>query len=161
MATYQYDPAEVRVYVVALPTVTELSDFAPGTFVTLSRDEARWRKHVGLDDQVARTRGMRAGRISMSLEAGSRFNAVLSALHISDDLLRTGIAAIYIRDRSGLDLGFAVRAWLIGPPDLSKGAEAGQVDWLWDADIVEIFHGGLKPIDGGGLLVNGGDLSFG
>lgn len=157
MPTWQYDPAQVRVYVVGgpIPPIEITGDFAPGTFVTMSRDAPRWRKHVGVDWQVARTRGPRAGRVSFSLEGGSAFNPVLSTLHALDDVLASGVAAILVRDRNGADLGLAVRAWIIGPPELSKAGEAGDKAWLWDADDVEIFHGGSVPIDGGGLRIGG------
>lgn len=156
MPTWQYDPAQVRVFVVAPPTVLEIAEgFAPGTLVTLSRDAPRWRKHVGVDGQVGRTRGWRTGRVSFSLEVGSPFNEALSILHAADDVLSLGIAAIFVRDRNGGDLGLAVRSWIVGPPDLQKSSEAGANDWLWDADDVEIFHGGLKALDHSGLRVAG------
>jgi hypothetical protein len=157
LPTWQYDAAQVRVYVVAPPvTVLEIGDFSPGSLVTMSRDAPRWRKWVGVDGQVARTRGWRAGRVSFSLEDGSPFNALLSTLHAADDLLASGVAAIFIRDRNGLDLGLATRAWIVGPPDLHKADVAGAKDWLWDADEVEIFHGGLRSVDGdSGLRIGG------
>lgn len=186
MPTWQYDPALVRVFVVAPPVVLEIADgFAPGTFVTMSRDAPRWRKHVGLEGQVARTKSYRSGRVSLSLEAGSRFNAALTGLHLADDLLGLGIAGIVIRDKNvgapnitqptiagvnvmpelggGAPLGIATRAWIIGEPDLQRGSEAGAIDWLWDCDDVEILHAGLDAIDGnlriaipGGLPTLGG-----
>lgn len=149
MPTWQYDPALVRVLIVAPPVVLQIDDgFAPGTFVTLSRDRPQWTKHVGIDGQVARTKGYTSGRVSMSFEIGSRNNMKLSALQLADASRSMGIATIVVHDRNGLSLGFATRAWLIGPPDLARGGEAAAIDWLWDADHVEIGHGGLKPVDG-------------
>lgn len=147
--TWQYDPAEVKVYIVALPTIIEIAgDFAPGTFIAMSRDVDRFTKHVGVDGQVGRTKGWRSGRFSFSLEEGSPLNRALSLLHLADDVLASGVAAILVRDRNGGDLGFALHAWIVRPPDLEKAIESGIKTWMWDCDDVEPFAGGLDQISG-------------
>lgn len=149
MASWQYDPALVKVHIVALPTVITVDqDFAPGTFIAMRRDVPRLTKHVGVDGQVARTKGWKSGIISFQLEEGSPLNAALSALHLADDIANSGVAAILVRDRNGGDLGFGLHCWIVGPPDLEKATESSTKTWLWDCDDVEQVAGGLRQITG-------------
>lgn len=144
----QYDPSNVNVVVVGPVVIPKVHGFAPGTFVAALRDRPRFSKIVGVDGEVARRRSRdRTGAITMVLEAASQSNILLQALHTLDDATQSGIATVFIRDRNALiDLVIGTQCWVVGPPNYSKGMQAGTVQWRFEAARLEVLHGALRQV---------------
>lgn len=136
-----YDPSQVTVIVGGVI----LSGFADGDFITCEREEDNFFKRVGGDGQVGRARNAnKSGSFTFTLMATSPANEQLSALLAVDDLVNDGLLVfpIAVYDGSGKDLAVATQCWLKKLPNLVKGKEVGDREWIFDAADMKIFVGG-------------------
>jgi hypothetical protein len=127
MALKTYDAAEVSVIVGSRP----LKGFAEGSFVSVERDEDSWTKHVGADGEVTRAKSNNlSGTITITLMQASEDNAFLAGLAQADEIAKTGVVPVLIRDASGSSLHTAEEAWISKPATAEYGKEAGEREWV-------------------------------
>lgn len=157
MPTWSYDPKQVSLSLVfktesGLETTSiALDDYAEGTFIRVSRTRPMWSKRVGATGAVTRSKSNdKSGSLTITLEQGSRINALLTAAAIADEDTNAAIAGMMLKDANGEpdaeDLVTGKNAWLVGLPDMMKGGEAGTVEWVLDIDVLDIRHRGLAEV---------------
>lgn len=135
-----YDPQKV----VASLAGIQLSGFAPGTFIKVSRNEDAFALAVGADGGGARTKNAnRSGRIEMTFLHTAPVNDALQALYVIDDATGAGVGPFMLKDLSS-DIGLvhAQNAWIMKLPDFERGKESGEITWIAETLDVEMFHSG-------------------
>lgn len=116
----------------------QVSGFADGTFVTISRTMPSSTLYTGADNTGARlVRKNRAASITLSLHQTGESNDVLSALLALDEQdsspSGSGIFSIFIKDLNGRSLYHADQAFIGTQPDSTFGTEIGTRDWVLSA----------------------------
>lgn len=140
MSTKTYDPSQVLCSFLG----NQLSGFADGTFVKVSRDEAGFMKMTGADGEVARARNKnKGGKITFTLMQSSASNDILSAAAASDEQTGTGIGALLIKDANGTTVVSVQNAWVEKLADSEFGKELGTREWSIDCDKIEMTVGGI------------------
>ncbi len=113
-------------------------------FIKASRDEDSFTKHKGVAGEGGRSKNNnRGGTVEFTVLAQSQTNDILSAILAGDELLGTGVGALFLKELNGTTVLAASNAWLKRVPDTERGKEAGEVTWMWDCDDLEMFNGGL------------------
>lgn len=121
-----------------------LTGFAPGTFVSATRNNDTWAISVGSGGAATRAKtGDKSGRVTVSLLGSSESNEVLSAFTAIDEQVGTGVGALVVKDLSGGDTITAATAWVVKPPDQEKSNEETNREWVFETDILEIVNAGI------------------
>lgn len=137
-ASMTYDPNGV---VVVFSGIV-LHGYGPDTFVTISRDQAAFKKQVGADGEVARVRNRnRSGTCKLVLQQTSQSNDALSAQAALDEQGGGGYGSLAVKDLNGTTLCSAGVAWIQKVADVGMGAELATREWIFDLDDVKIFAG--------------------
>ena len=123
---HTYDPLQIVVAFAGL----QISGYADGTFVKVSRDADTWSDQVGADGVVTRVRSRnQMGTVEITLVAGTPTNQALATIMTQDELFGTGVSAVTVQDLNGLDLHTGDAAWLVKPPDAEYAKEAKDRVW--------------------------------
>lgn len=139
MATRTYDPGEHLCSFLAVP----LSAWGTDTFIMASRAEDAFSMTVGAGGEVARNRNRnRTGSVTVTLLASSPENDLLSAIAVADELRGEGVGPLFVKDRLGTTLVHAENAWIRKMPDLERAKETGQIEWVFDCAVLDVFIGG-------------------
>lgn len=125
-----------------------IDGFAPGTFITVARNEDGWSFQPSNSGGGARSRNPnRSGRFTFTLLAASPSNGILSALVTVDELSGTGVGEVLVRDRSTLAAECSAQnGWIVKYPDWTRAKETGEVTWIIESDAVNMVHDGLAPL---------------
>ena len=137
-----YDPK--KVLVTFGPVL--FSGFADGTFINAARNNQGVNLGVGSTGDSARAiSNDKSGIVTLTLLQSSKVNALLSAIEIADQEEGDGVLPLFIKDLKGLDLVKAGTAWIQKIADYNRGRELadGNTPWIFETDILEVFHGGL------------------
>jgi hypothetical protein len=135
----QYDPGQVIVNFKGV----DISGFAEGTFVNAQREKEAFTKAVGADGAVTRVRSRdRSGMVTVTLQAASPVNDVLSSIAISDEIFGDGVGPLLVKDLLGNTLVDAESAWIRKVPDIEFGDEASSREWAFDCAELTIKVGG-------------------
>lgn len=141
VATYQPD------FVTAAFRGVPLTGFAPGSFITATRNNDSWNISVGSGGDATRAKsGDKSGRVTLTLLGSSASNATLSAMAAIDERDGSQVGPLAIKDLSGADTCVAGTAWIVKPPDLEKSNEETNREWIFETDNLEIFAGGNVPV---------------
>ena len=136
-----YYPNEVSLIAVGLP----ISGFAPGTFISVEKNEDAFTLQVGSDGEGCRTRTNNfSGRITFTLQQSSALNDALSALHNIDTRSPSGDGVLpsFIKDNSGRTLVAAENSWIVRQPTTEFANEAGTREWIIESDDLNMQVGG-------------------
>ena len=139
MGVKSYDSKDVAVIIGG----SLLSGFAPGSRVTVARNEQAFTLQVGSDGESARSKtNNKSGLVTVSLLQTSESNVTLQAFAAADELANGGIVSILIKDNSGNSLFAAETAWVQKSPDAAYEQDAAPRDWIFETDNLEMIHGG-------------------
>lgn len=125
MADYkQYDPKSVSVILGVVP----IRGFADDTMVTVSFDEPKRSKHIGVDGEGRHIKnGDRSGTVTVHLADYSPSNATITGLDALDEPFPITI----VDKKSNGDLFFAGSCALQEEPDFVKGKEAQNNEYVF------------------------------
>jgi hypothetical protein len=111
-----------------------LVGLAPDTFVSFAPVAPRFTSVVGADGDIARSRSsnkMWTGTIT--LQAVSPSNDVMSGFATVDDLVGGGVYPLMVQDLSGRTLLAFSQTWISGWPTIEFGSDAGTREWAIEA----------------------------
>jgi len=141
VATYQ--PDFVTVAFQGVP----ITGFAPDTFVSATRNNDSFNIRVGAGGDATRAKsGDKSGRVTITLLGSSASNAALSAISKLDEQTGAGVGALLVKDLSGADVITAGTAWIVKPPNIEKGTEETNREWVFETDNLEMVAGGNVPV---------------
>ena len=142
MPANTFRPQEVTAAFNGVP----ISGFAPGTFISWTRNNDSYNIAVGSAGEAGRaSSGDRSGRVTITLLQTSPVNGVLSALAKQDEDSGDGVGLLAIVDLSGATLIKAESAWITKPADGEMSNEVTNREWIFETDVLEVFDGG-NPI---------------
>jgi hypothetical protein len=122
-----YDPEKVQIQL----NFENVTGFAQGSMVTVTRNEDRTTEHVGTKGEVSRAINRNnTYTIKFTLQQTSRFNAVLNALSNGDDLLGVPtIIPLRVFDPNSYEQVFAATCWVKTEPERDWSNEVGTREW--------------------------------
>lgn len=126
---WKYDPKKVIVTAFAIP----LTGYAPGTFVTAEFSENMFDLAIGPDGKA--TRGQtnnESGIITVTLQAKSPSNPLLSAAHAVDRATGDGMGPVLIKDLwTSTAIITCELAWVQKMPNVGYGDAAAPEPIVW------------------------------
>lgn len=119
--------------------------FMDSTFLNAERNEDAFTESVGAQGDVTRVRSRnRTGTVTLTLQAASPTNDLLSAQAILDELTGLGYGPLLIKDLNGTTLVEAAVAWIKKVPAVEFGTEASGREWVFTcADLVMNIGGAI------------------
>ena len=126
-----YNPSDVKM---TLGT-TAITGVMDGVFITIEKSASDWKKKVGAQGNLGRTRiEDNSYRVTITLMGSSPSNKDLSGIRKVDRATGKGQLPFLMEDLSGEDMFFATNAWIEGNPPLSKGDDITPVVWIIDCE---------------------------
>lgn len=120
-----------------------LVGFNDGTFVSAERAENAFSMAVGATGDVTRVRNRnRSGSVSVTLQAASPSNDVLTTMALLDEEFGTGAGVLSVKDLNGTTLLFAESAWIRKIPNVDFAADASAREWAFDCADLRMEVGG-------------------
>lgn len=115
---------------------SQITGFAPGTFVTVEQTDPSFVVRAGADGEVARARKpARVATMTLTLMSTALANAVLSALAESEEIFSVLI-------KEGNTAVFGAQAWVEKPANFERGDEVTDTEWSITIAHVKLEHGG-------------------
>lgn len=146
MALATYIPEDVSCIIAGIINV---EGYVDGTFITIDKDVPPYTPTITPDGTISRTQnGDTTYTVSITIQAASTTNDVLTKLHQLDQLTNMGKVPLFIKDRSGTDLFFAATAWIDGLPSMSKSNGADERTWLFKAASASVNYGNNEDASG-------------
>lgn len=111
------------------------SGFADGEFCRVEQDEDDFKKVVGTDGSVTRSKtNNRTARITIILNQTSESNQAFTALRTLDISTPNGagIVPVLIKDRQGNTVFEAEHGWIAKAPDVSFDRVSTNREWVFD-----------------------------
>jgi hypothetical protein len=138
-----YDPAQ---YIITFGNICLTAGFAPDTFATFEPADKLVTTTVGAAGEVVRSFSRnKTGTLTVRILQSSVINDLLSAVAAEDQLTKTGVRPLQVKDLNGTTVHTAADAWIEDRPHEERAAVAGQNEWvLAGAKWVE-HHGGSNP----------------
>ena len=135
-----YDPKLVTVVWGAIIFSGFVDD---GDAISVEYDEEHATKKVGLDGQVARAMNAnRTGKCTVRLMATSITNDLLSAAAAQDNIDRSAVYPLIVKDLSNLTVVFAKDAWINKTPGPAFSKDIGVREWVLDCGQMDVFNSG-------------------
>lgn len=130
----------------------EIVQFADGTFIKWSRDEAAYKKKTGGQGTTVRVRNRNtAAKCMVTLQQTSPSNNDLTEAADLDELeIPLGVGELMLVDLNGTTVIHAQQAWIEKRPDYEVSDDLGGNEWSIDTGPCEYSVGG-----GAGLVPNG------
>lgn len=142
---HTYDPTLVRVHFG--PVI--LTGFAPGEMIRIARTSQSFTMTSGAYGDVVRTRKRdRSATATIRLLAASPSNDLLSAILDADEEAGTGIKSFALLDKNGTTVVNGPAAWVQKVPEIVRGDEADEVEWMIDIAILTALVGGQTIVGG-------------
>jgi len=121
----------------------EISGFAEGTGIVVTRDEDAFTLTVGSSGEPVRSKSNnKSGTMTITLLQSSDSNAILSGLAELDELSGGGQGPFLVKDNSGGSLAVAESAWVQKKPAAEYAAESGNREWVFRTGNLSHFIGG-------------------
>lgn len=124
-----YSPSQVSVIFAGINVEDGLAD----PFVSISAAAPQYNAEQGADDKsvVRYKTNNRLFTVEIGLKGYSKHHAAFSALLAVDDESDNGagVAPFMVKDNNGSSLWATDKAWIMGIPDMAKGATAADVTW--------------------------------
>lgn len=159
MAIAVYSPEDV---VVLLAGFINISGFAEGTFVSISKDVGNFSTRESSDGVVSRNHAKSATyTVTLTLASTSESNQALSIAAALDNATKMGMFPFIIKDTLGSTLLFAPKAWIENMPDTPFDVNVTDRKWnIKCANAVLMVGGNESPssLIGDLLTVGGGML---
>ncbi|MBI5543608.1 MAG: DUF3277 family protein [Deltaproteobacteria bacterium] len=126
MQPLAYDPKKVASNFIG----NIITGYAKDKKIKVSFAEDTWSLYVGCDGDFTRVVNRNeSGEITISLAASSPSNDVLAAAWALDKQTGQGSGAFNVEDFNGTSL-FGAVAWVKKLPDLERGKELGENEWV-------------------------------
>lgn len=129
MALKTYDPQEVAMSLAGI----QIQGLAEDEFVTVEYDSDSFVDVVGVDGiDVSRSKtGDRRTTVTIKVMQTADVNDLLGSLLELDENTSggAGVGAFYMKDGSGRTVLEGPQAWIMRPPDLAFGKQAGPREW--------------------------------
>lgn len=121
-----YDPAAITIIIAG----QIIEGYMDGTFVEVTRDEDTFTPVTGSGGESARTRNRnKTGKIVITLMQGSPSNAVLSAMHNTDEVLGVPPGPAMVKDNLGTTVLGGDACYLLKPADVQFGKDYSGRQW--------------------------------
>lgn len=121
---------------------TEISGLADD-FAVASRAEDAFIPTVSADGEVTRAKNAnQMGSITITLKNSSASNDALSAAALADQVDGAGVKPIIVKDNFGTTVVSGAEAWVRKTPDVNRGKEVGDTEWVFDVAKLFIKPGG-------------------
>jgi len=134
-----YLPSEVKMSLGTIP----IKGVMDGTFITIEPNADTWKKKVGAQGTVGRTRIEDSSyRITITLMGSSATNEELTGAYLVDKATGAGQLPFSMNDNSGKDKFFATNAWIVALPAVSKSDDITPVVWIIDCAVGDNIIGG-------------------
>lgn len=141
--TRGYDPGQVDVNV----NGSDVSGYADGTFVKVSRNADQVTLQVGADgESTAALSQNRSGRITMTLQQSSPLNDVFSALSDALEARTGGFVPVIVKDNNGTTLASAKKAWIVKRPETGFAKEPETREWIFETGNLVLTVGGENEV---------------
>ena len=140
MSTFgNYDPGRITVVFNAVL----VQGYADGAFVKAERNNDTYSVSVGAGGDVTRVRSRdKTGQVTLTLQAESPTNDLLSALFEADEEFGISYGSLLIKDLNGTTLCVAEHAWIMKPAPIEYSNDAGTREWVIECADLKIFAGG-------------------
>lgn len=136
---FNYDPTQI----VITWNGIQLLGYAEGTFVSIERNEDVFAPSVGSQGDVTRVRSRdKTGRVTVTLQAESATNDLLSAAQIVDEEIGFNEGPLQIKNLNGTLLCSADISWIVRPANVEYGDEATNREWMFDCSDLKMLVGG-------------------
>lgn len=136
-----YDPARVTFIFGTVP----IKDFAPGSFISVSRDEPVWKKVKGTNGELRRIKqNVKSGVVTITLRHTSPFNRLLGVALAVDESHPTIILPITILDSLNGTLVSSIEAYIDRYPDLAYTQTEPNLTWSWTCNELNITYPGFS-----------------
>ncbi|MCP4481417.1 MAG: DUF3277 family protein [bacterium] len=120
-----------------------LTGLVEGDAVTIERDTDSWTDSVGLNGEVTRSGSAdKRATVTIRLQQSSSDNDYCSGIVAADELAKSGVLPILVRDSNGNSIYAAPEAWIQKPTAATFGKEAGEREWVIRCAKVTMFSGG-------------------
>jgi len=134
-----YDPKAVVMTFCEIP----LTGYAKGTFVKVEEAEDGFKKHVGADGEVSRTKlNDETLVVTINLSQTSKSNKFLSAKYALDRKTSKGKGPLLIKDLLGETVAFAPVAWLRKKASFEGSDDITSKEWIFDTGRATYVNGG-------------------
>ncbi len=135
-----YDPGEITINFKG----HLIQGYAEGTFVTVERNVDTFSMSVGADGNPTRVRSRnKSGIITVTLQAESPSNDVLSASAKSDEINGSGKGPMEVLNLGGTTICFTQEAWVRKPANVEYGDAATTREWTFETGNLDMFVGGV------------------
>jgi hypothetical protein len=136
-----YDPGRIS----ASWKGIQLLGFMDGTFISGERSEDAFEMSVGAGGDVTRVRNRnRTGMVTVTLQAASPSNDLLSAQALLDEKFGVGYGPLLVKDLNGNTVLEASVAWIQKVPNVEFADEGSGREWIFAcADLVMHVGGSL------------------
>ena len=133
-----YDPSQITVSFNGI-LVQGFAD----VMVTAERNTDSFTVSPGSQGDVTRVRSRdKTGQVTITLQAESPSNDLLSTVLQDDENDGSGVGALLITNLNGTTELEATNAWLMKFPATEYGNEAGTREWIIECAELEMFVGG-------------------
>ena len=134
-----YDPARVVITWAGIL----IQGPAAGTFVSAERADDGFKMDIGSAGDVTRVRNRnRSGSVTVTLQAASPTNDLLSSRVALDEAFGTGYGPLQVKDLNGTTLLLAEFAWVRKLPTVEAADEASNREWIFDCASLDMNGGG-------------------
>lgn len=134
-----YDPFQIAGSWKGIPFL----GFMDGTFLNAERSEDAFSMSVGAQGDVTRVRSRnRTGTVTLTLQAASPTNDLLSSQAILDELTGLGYGTLQIEDLNGLTVVHSAIAWIKKAPAIEFATDASGREWVFECADLTIDVGG-------------------
>jgi hypothetical protein len=136
-----YDPSLITVSFAGII----VQGFMEGTFLTAERNENSFETSVGSQGDTTRVRTRnKSGQVTITLQAESPTNDLLSAQMVLDELTGAGAGALLVKNLNGTTIVQAANAWLMKPANVEYSSDASSREWVIAcADLTMLVGGAL------------------
>lgn len=127
MSVQTYSPSEVSLH---LAILYEVTDFAPNTLLSLTKDRGYYSTAKGAVGGVERVhQADETYTMNVSLSQTSPSNSVLNALATLDQASGRGVFPIFCKDSSGNSVFLCGSCWIESPPTASYSGDIETRSW--------------------------------
>ena len=133
---WQYDPSRI----VAVWNGLILSGYADGTFIDIERRKPAFEIYVGTTGAAARCRTRDdTAKATITLLAQAPVNELLIVMAYDDANDWQGVSPFKLKDLNGSIVAFAVEAWPVKVPKVTRSKQADVMVWefaMSDFDVI-------------------------
>lgn len=146
-----YSPEDVNIVLTNSQFSHQVTGFADGSFVDISRDIQHAQLYTGADASHARVvRRVKNFSVTFNLHQASASNDFFSQLLNLDEQFRdeTWLFSVLIKDSSGRSVLSAAQAFVTTFPDMSFSTEIVERPWILQCIGTDVHIGGNGRFDG-------------